>query len=132
MKTLLLVLLLLPAVAYAEGTNDPARIQKGEAWSSATRLERIARDYAKRQKIEFSFEQTSKNVSLQKRGTNIVATISFSSGMGKPLLEVEIAPSGAVITNYLSIVICGTGMPGTPANKSLQPTATAPSVSTNK
>ena len=109
MKTLMLALLLLSALAYAEDTNSPARIQRGETWVSESRLERIAKDHARKQKIDFTFEKTYRNVSVEKRGTNAVATIWFSSGMGKPVLGVEIAPSGTVITNYTGIAVCGTG-----------------------
>ena len=108
MKTLMLISLLLPALACAQETNSPARIQRGETWSSESRLERIARDYVKQRKIEFTFEKTYRTVSVEKRGTNAVATIWFSSGMGKPVLGVEIAPGGKVITNYTGIAVCGT------------------------
>ena len=108
MKTFMLTLLLLPALANAQDTNSPARIQRGETWASKSRLERIAKDYTKQQKIEFIFEKTYRNVSVAKRGTNAVATIWFSSGMGKPVLGVEVAPSGKVITNYTGIAVCGT------------------------
>ena len=104
----MLALLLLPAWARAQDTNNPARIQRGETWASASRLERIAKGYAKQQKIEFTFEKTYHSVSIEKRGTNAVATIWFSSGMGKPVLIVEVAPSGKVITNYTGIAVCGT------------------------
>ncbi|MGC3957595.1 MAG: hypothetical protein QM813_06430 [Verrucomicrobiota bacterium] len=109
MKTLMLALLLLPVLTYAQDTNSPARIQRGETWASESRLERIAKDYVKQQKIEFTFEKTYRNVSVGKRGTNAFATIWFSSGMGQPILGVEIAPSGTVITNYTGIAVCGTG-----------------------
>jgi len=109
MKTLVLALLLFPALAYTQDANNPARIQRGETWASESRLERIAKDHAKKQKIEFTFEKTYRNVSVERRGTNAVATIWFSSGMGKPVLRVEIAPSGKVITNYTRIAVCGTG-----------------------
>ena len=79
----------------------------GEAAQS--RLERIAKDHAKQQKIEFAFEKTDRSVSVEKRGTNVVATICFCSGMGKPFLEVEVAPAGQVITNHMGIAICGIG-----------------------
>ena len=102
-------LLLLPALANAQDTNNPARIQRGETWASKSRLERIAKDYAKQQKIELTFEKTYRNVSVEKRGTNTVATIWFSSGMGKPVLGVEVASSGKVITNYTGVAVCGTG-----------------------
>jgi len=108
MKKLLLSLLLIVAV-HAGDTNSPASLRNGETWHSASRLERIAKDYAKQQKIEFSFEKTHRTVSLEKRGTNTVALIFFYSGFGKPVWDVEIAPSGEVLTNYLGIAICGTG-----------------------
>ena len=109
MKTLMFTLLLVPALACAQDTNYPARIQRGETWSSASRLERIAKDHAKQQKIVFAFEKTDRSVSVEKRGTNVVATICFCSGMGKPFLEVEVAPAGQVITNHMGIAICGIG-----------------------
>ena len=109
MKARMLVLLLLPALANAQDTNNPARIQPGETWSSESRLERIARDYATQRKIRFTFEKTDRTVSVQNRGTNVVATIWFSSGMGMPILGVDVAPSGRVITNYMGTAVCGNG-----------------------
>src|SRR6266699_3303134 len=100
MKTLILLLLAMPVLAHGAETNNPARVARGETWSSESRLERIAKDYARRRKIGFTFEKTYRNVSVEKRGTNAVATIWFSSGMGKPVFLVEIAPSGKVLTNY--------------------------------
>jgi len=102
-------LLLLPALTYAQDTNNPAGLLKGETWSSASRLERIAKAHTKQQKIEFAFEKTERTVSVEKRGTNVVATIWFSSRMGKPVLGVEVTPSGNVITNHTGIAVCGTG-----------------------
>ena len=109
MKTLILALLLLPVLTFAQATNNPARLKKGETWSSASRLERIAKAHAKQQKIEFAFEKAERSVSVEKRGTNIIATIWFFSGMGKPVLGVEVAPAGQVITNHIGIAVCGTG-----------------------
>jgi len=111
MKTLVLGLLVLPAVvADAQDTNSPARIQRGETWASQSRLERIAEDHARQQKIEFTFEKTHRHVLVERRGTDLVATIWFSSGIGKPFFEVEVAPGGKVITNHIGIALCGTGM----------------------
>jgi hypothetical protein len=110
MKALLLAsLLLLATLAHGEDTNNPARIKSGERWNSASRLERIAKDYVTRQKIQFNFEKTFRSVTVAKRGTNAVATICFSSGIGKQYLHTEIAPSGMVITNHVGIAICDLG-----------------------
>jgi hypothetical protein len=109
MKTFILALLLLPTLTYAQATNNPAHLKKGETWSSASRLERIAKAHAEEEKIEFAFEKAERSVSVEKRGANIVATIWFFSGMGKPVLGVEVAPSGQVITNHIGIAVCGTG-----------------------
>jgi hypothetical protein len=109
MKVFIITLLLLPVLGYAQDTNNPARIQRGETWSSQSRLERIAREYTEQQKIGFTFEKTYRNVSVEKRGTNVVATIWFSSGMGEPVLGIEITPSGKVITNHPGIAVSGMG-----------------------
>jgi hypothetical protein len=106
-KGIIPALLLFSIVAFADDTNSPARIKPGETWSSQSRLERIARHYANKQKIDFSFEKTRSHVWLEKRGTNSVATIYFSSGMGAPTLVVEIAPDGNVITNLVGVAACG-------------------------
>jgi hypothetical protein len=108
MKTLILILLVWPALAYDEDTNNPGRIQKGEIWWSDSRLERIAKDYVKQHNIEFAFTNTKRVVVIETRGTNSVAKIWFSSGM-EPTLLVEIAQSGEVITNHLGIAVCRTG-----------------------
>ncbi len=100
MKALILVLLVWPALAYAEDTNNPAYIQKGEIWWSDSRLERIAKDYVMQHNIEFAFTNAKRSVVIEMCGTNSVATIWFSSDMGKTL-EVEIAQSGKVMTNHL-------------------------------
>jgi hypothetical protein len=80
----------------------------GDRWYSATELERIARAYAKERKIQFSFEGTERSVWVNTSGSNIIASVSFSSGMGKPSLIVDIDRSGKVATNHLGIAVCGT------------------------
>jgi hypothetical protein len=109
MKTLILVLLVWPALAYAEDTNNPARIQKGEIWWSDSRLERIAKDYVKQHNIEFAFTNTKRVVEVEMRGTNSVAKIWFSSSGIEPTLLVEIAQSGDVITNHLDNAVIRIG-----------------------
>ena len=109
MKAPLLALLMLPTLARGGDTNDPARIKSGEIWYSSSRLERIAKDYVRQTKVEFSFDKTVKDVSVEKRGTNYVAKIGFGSGVGTRGLVVEIVPSGKVVTNYFIFSICGTG-----------------------
>jgi hypothetical protein len=101
--------LLLPMMALGAETNNPARIERGETWFSKSRLQRIAMSYAKQKKIDFAFDGTHQSVSYEKRGTNFVATTYFTSGMFKPMLAVEIAPSGEVLTNRRGLMTCAVG-----------------------
>ena len=101
MKTLMLILLVMPSLAYAEDANKAARIGGGGWWWSASCLERIAQDYVKQHDIEFAFDNTKRVVEYDITGTNSVAKIWFSSGGDKPTLYVEIAYSGEVITTQL-------------------------------
>ena len=79
----------------------------GDKWYSASQLEKIATDYAKERKIKFSFEGTERSVWVNTGGSNIVASVSFSSGIGKPSFMVDIDRSGKVVTNYLGLAVCG-------------------------
>jgi len=96
MNVLLLFILLCPALAYAEGLNNPAQIRDGEVWSSASRLERIAQDYVKQHHLEFEFASAKPVFEIELRGNDSVANVWFSSSTGKSLL-VEIKPSGEVV-----------------------------------
>lgn len=109
LKVLFVVALFLPMMVPGADTNNPARIDRGEMWFSKSRLQRIATSYAKQKKIDFAFDGTHQSVSYEKRGTNFVAKTYFTSGMFKPMLAVEIAPSGEVLTNWLAMTTCAPG-----------------------
>jgi hypothetical protein len=73
-------------------------------------LETVARDYAKKHGIKFTFEGTTNSTSFRRVGTNTVATVDFFSDFGKPCFTVDIDQTGHVLTNSLGVSVCATGL----------------------
>jgi hypothetical protein len=101
------------AVANATAQNEfpPAVFANGigDKWYSASELEQIAKDYAKQKKIDFDFTKaTERSVWIYTGGSNIIASVSFSSDFGKPAYIADIGRDGKVVTNRVGIAICGT------------------------
>ena len=71
-------------------------------------FEQVAKAYAARNKIPFSFEGTSAGLSVFQEDGALVARILFSSGFGSPFLAVDMAPSGKVIRHHTGVVTEGT------------------------
>jgi hypothetical protein len=111
MKIPLLALVVLTALAYGEQLSVYVN-GAGDKWYSAWELEQIARDYARQRKIQFSFEGAERSVWVRTSGSNIIASVSFSSGMGKPIFMVDIDRSGKVATNHLWVAFDRVEGPG--------------------
>jgi hypothetical protein len=90
-----------PPAVYANGLGDK--------WYSASELEQIAKDYAKQKKIDFDFSKAGRSVWIYTGGSNIIARVSFASDFGKPIYTADIDRTGKVATNYVGIMVCGTG-----------------------
>jgi hypothetical protein len=71
-----------------------------EKWDSLPRLERIARDYAKQQAVDFDFTGSHPEARLDPWHTN-VAIIDFYHGMHQTVFEAHIDRSGKVIETHL-------------------------------
>jgi hypothetical protein len=110
MKFLLLLFLVFTTLAHGQNVFVHGT---GDKWFSATDLEQIARGYAKQKKIDFNFELTERNVWVSTSGSNIIASVCFSSGMGEPILKVEIDRTGKAVASHLWMAFCdrvsGTG-----------------------
>jgi hypothetical protein len=91
----------LPPAVYANGIGDK--------WYSASELEQIAKDYARQKKIDFDFSKAGRSVWIYTGSSNILARVSFASDFGKPIYTADIDRNGKVATNYVGIMVCGTG-----------------------
>ncbi|MDB6124380.1 MAG: hypothetical protein JWQ71_3373 [Pedosphaera sp.] len=67
-------------------------------WFSALQLGRIARRYVEEKKVDFRFEGAEMSVWVKTKGGKVLADFSWSSGMGKPSLQVEIGRDGKPIS----------------------------------
>src|SRR4051812_19560840 len=63
-------------------------------WYSALEFDRIARRYAEAQRLAFDFQGTERTVWIKTDGGRVLADVSYSSGMGKPFLQVTINRHG--------------------------------------
>jgi len=123
MKTLISLLILAAMLVHCQGdTNVVAKATApkefppavyangiGDKWYSASELEQIAKDFAKQKKIDFDFTNAGRSVWIYTGGSNIIARVSFASDFGKPVYTADIDRSGKVATNYVGIMVCGTG-----------------------
>ena len=77
-----------------------------KAWYSALELEQIANAYAQSKKLDFKFEGTEKNIWVHTEGGKVLAEVWFSSGVGRPALQIQIGRKGHVINHK---IVEGTG-----------------------
>ena len=78
-------------------------------WYSALELETLARNYVKQKSIAFDFANTEKAIWVNTGGSRTLATVSFSSGIGKPFLDVTIDRHGKAVRHFIGIAVCGFG-----------------------
>jgi hypothetical protein len=78
-----------------------------KAWYSALELERIAKAYAKSKKLAFEFEGTEKNIWVNTDGGKVLAEVWFSSGVGRPALQIQIGRKGDVLKHKIVEVMGG-------------------------
>src|ERR1043166_7505896 len=70
-------------------------------WYSALEFEQIARDYAKRMKLDFKFDHAEKNIWVNTDGSKILAEVWFSTGFSDPALNIQIGRNGKVVEHRL-------------------------------
>jgi hypothetical protein len=70
-------------------------------------LERIAKAYAKSKKLAFEFEGTDKNIWVNTDGVKVLAEVWFSSGVGRPALQIQIGRKGNVLKHKIVEVMGG-------------------------
>jgi hypothetical protein len=73
-------------------------------WYDAKELDWIARDYARRQKIDFAFSRVDTQIWVP-RSRDYLARVEYSSGVGKPVLSVTIGWDGSVVDHYKAIAV---------------------------
>ena len=76
---------------------------------SALEFERIARRYAKDNKLPFNFKRAEKNIWIRTDGLPVIADVYFSHGLGEPVLHIEIDKDGNVTKHNIAIGIDRTG-----------------------
>lgn len=65
-----------------------------KAWYSGLELEQIARAYAKSQKLDFNFDGAEANIWVHTDGHKVLAEVWFSTGAGRPTLQIQIGRKG--------------------------------------
>ncbi len=94
MKNWILLTLFLPAMIGCCATH---RLQtSNEKWNSPSKLERIARDYARQHEIEFDFATAHPEVGWISGNKN-VATIAFYHGLHETFFQANIDREGNVL-----------------------------------
>jgi hypothetical protein len=74
-----------------------------KAWYSALELEQIARAYAASQKLDFDVATAEKSVWVHTDGGKVLAEVWFSSGAGRPSLQVQIGRKGSVLKHKIEV-----------------------------
>ena len=73
-------------------------------WFSAAELDQIAREYARRQRIDFNFSGVE-TVIWVPRSRDYLARVQYSSGIGQPVLLVTIGWDGTVRDHLRAIAV---------------------------
>jgi hypothetical protein len=73
-------------------------------WFDGAELDWIARDYARRQKIDFNFSRVETQIWVP-RSRDYLARVDYSSGMGQPVLSVTIGWDGSVVDHFKGVAI---------------------------
>jgi hypothetical protein len=73
-------------------------------WFDGAELDWIARDYARRQKIDFNFSRVETQVWVP-RSRDYLARVEYSSGIGHPVLSVKVDWDGTVIDHSKAMAI---------------------------
>ena len=83
-------------------------------WFSAAELDQIARDYARRQRIDFKFSGVE-TVIWVPRSRDHLARVQYSSGIGQPVLLVTIGWDGIARDHLQAIAVDGLKIDTAPA-----------------
>lgn len=81
-------------------------------WYSAADLDRIARHYVRANNIDFSFAGTAAQFWVA-RDRQYMVRGTYSSGIGKPILHLEIGWDGYVTKHSVGIAVCDIGVAAT-------------------
>ena len=113
MKSHLLALVLFSAFAHAQQPHVYVN-GVGDKWYSARELEQTARHYLKERKMQFALEGAKPIVWVNTSGSNVMAAVSFASGVGSGIVVVDIDRHGKVtsIANNVGVARSHVGSPG--------------------
>jgi hypothetical protein len=87
--------------------GDAPDVSGSISWYSAADLDRISRDYVRAKNIDFSFKGTEAQFWVA-RDREYMARGSYSSGLGEPVLDLEIGWNGYVKKHSIGFAVCGT------------------------
>lgn len=110
MRLLLLALVLFSAFAQAQQSHVYVN-GAGDKWYSAHELGQIAADYVKERKMQFALKGAKPVVWVNTNGSNVMASVSFASGVGSGIVIVDIDRQGKVITNRVGVARSHVGSP---------------------
>ena len=88
----------------AQAARSSGRDIHPSLWYSAKELDWIARDHARRQKIDFSFSGVDTQIWVP-RSRNYLARVEYSSGIGHPVLMVTIGWNGEVMDHLKALAV---------------------------
>ena len=78
-----------------------------KGWWSALELERLAKEYARRESIAFDFTNTKTKIWIATDGKKELAKVHFyGPGLEDPFLDVRVSREGRVLEHYLGPEKC--------------------------
>ena len=88
--------------------GDPPGMTGSITWYSTADLDRISREYVRATNVDFSFKGTAAQFRIA-RDRECMARGIYSSGIGKPILHLEIGWDGYVRKHSIAVAVCGIG-----------------------
>jgi hypothetical protein len=98
-----------PARPWTYEGDDPD-VTGSITWYSAADLDRISREYVRANNVDFSFKGTEPQFWVA-RDRDYMARGTYSSGIGKPVLNLEIGWDGYVTKHSIGFAVCDLGAP---------------------
>jgi hypothetical protein len=90
-----------------EYVEDGIQIKEVRGWYSAKDLDVIVKEYVRKNNIDFDFRGTSAGF-WAAREREFLAHASYSSGIGGPVLSLDIGWDGHVRSHRMGVAVCGT------------------------